>query len=151
MAHCFAVPISTEVSADIVQIAGTVQNNIHKASEAQLEEFVNCCDVQSCQLCKEVEMTIESEHILDWISNLRDWEISIKYAKNQDQMIFELGADHTEHRIKEIRNKLGILQTQSVRPYVFSPSLHNLFSICRLHGDFLTESSLLHTARWRKG
>ena len=89
----------------------------------------NSCD---CELCNEIKLTVTSEHAFEWVLSLRDAELSINDARNQDQMTFNWGVDKAQHKIQDMRDKLGILQTQTVMrllivnlslliPLLFSP------------------------------
>jgi hypothetical protein len=86
----------------------------HDDSPPPLMNIGRMCGISNCELCKELDTKSKSEHMFEWVLSLRDWESSINYAQNRDQMVFGWGVDYTQHRIREIHDKLGVLQTRTV-------------------------------------
>jgi len=72
------------------------------------------CGLENCELCKEIE-NVPKDWALDWIMSLKDREESLQSTDNCHQTFLSWVASDTFNDVELVRNKLGLLQTKTVK------------------------------------
>ncbi len=68
-----------------------------------------------CKTCNEIEKEGNRPWCFEWLRQLKDYEACLETEKAERDRQVRLMVDHTDDEIIDIRYKLAILQTQTVR------------------------------------
>ena len=112
--HSLPFPVHSH-GLDAIELNSSQTDRAHE-SQQDLWRCTDpdCDECFDCEVCNMIEKeTLSRYWIFQWLLTLRDWETSV-HGENHHQLTFSWGVERTDDKIKEVRHKLGILQTETV-------------------------------------
>ncbi len=68
-----------------------------------------------CRTCKDIENAGEKPWCYEWLRHLKDYSACLETEKAESDRQVRLMVDHADDTVIDIRYKLALLQTQTVR------------------------------------
>ncbi len=89
------------------------------STRASQEEGFSICNCKNkvdalCETCEEIDRTQYENWCYKWLTHLKNYEGCLETEKAESDRQVQLKVEHTDDKVINIRNKLAILQTQTV-------------------------------------